>query len=144
MHGPQFNPSEYVRGWMGSAEGMGSLPGGRGHGPVCVPGRRASQLAHLITVVLLTSCALPARSEPVERTFLEEANEINHWIVGVRRDLHKIPERLFQLHKTSAYVRKTLDDLEIPYRCVASAVDRSIWEERGGACPQCRTRGLPR
>ena len=37
------------------------------------------------------------------------------WIVNIRRRLHRIPERGFDLFKTQKVVTDTLDELGIPY-----------------------------
>lgn len=47
---------------------------------------------------------------------LDEAKEINNWIVGIRRELHRHPELMYQEVKTSQLVRETLDRLGIKYR----------------------------
>ena len=47
---------------------------------------------------------------------LDQAREIGDWIVAKRRRLHQIPELGYQEHKTSAFVRQTLDELGIPWR----------------------------
>jgi amidohydrolase len=47
---------------------------------------------------------------------LDEAKEIASWIVGIRRQLHRHPELMYQEVKTSQLVRETLDALGIKYR----------------------------
>ena len=47
---------------------------------------------------------------------LGEARANFNWTVGVRRKLHATPELLYELDKTSALVRATLDELKIPYQ----------------------------
>ncbi len=49
-------------------------------------------------------------------TILEEAKEISDWIVGLRRQIHRHPELMYEEVKTSQLVRDTLDQLHIPYR----------------------------
>ena len=44
-----------------------------------------------------------------------ECKDLQSYIVGMRRDLHKIPELGFDLPKTRAYVTAKLDEYGIPY-----------------------------
>ena len=46
---------------------------------------------------------------------MQQAYSLRDWTIGLRRDLHKCPELLYDLKETSAYVRKVLDGLHIPY-----------------------------
>lgn len=46
-----------------------------------------------------------------------ECKDLQEYIVGLRRDLHQIPEIGLNLPKTSAYVAAELDKLGIPYVC---------------------------
>lgn len=45
-----------------------------------------------------------------------EAQGIRDWIVETRRELHRFPELMYQEVRTSGLVRKTLDELQVPYR----------------------------
>lgn len=45
----------------------------------------------------------------------DEIRQIQEEIVAMRRELHKIPEIGFDLPKTTAYVKKKLDEFDIPY-----------------------------
>jgi IAA-amino acid hydrolase len=47
---------------------------------------------------------------------LASAAKLNDWIVAIRRELHQYPELMYEEVKTSAVVRRTLDELKIPYR----------------------------
>ncbi|HLX60136.1 MAG TPA: amidohydrolase [Planctomycetota bacterium] len=47
---------------------------------------------------------------------LTEARAIKDWIVALRRELHRYPETCYEEVRTSALVRRTLDELHIPYR----------------------------
>jgi amidohydrolase len=49
-------------------------------------------------------------------SLLGEAKEIANWMVGIRRELHRHPELMYQEVKTSQLVRETLDRLGIKYR----------------------------
>jgi IAA-amino acid hydrolase len=46
----------------------------------------------------------------------DEAAKLSDWIAGLRRQLHRRPELMFEEFETSALVRRTLDELGIPYR----------------------------
>jgi IAA-amino acid hydrolase len=46
----------------------------------------------------------------------DEAQGIRDWIVNTRRELHRFPELMYQEVRTSALVRKMLEELQIPYR----------------------------
>lgn len=54
----------------------------------------------------------------------EECKDLQEYIVGLRRDLHQIPEVGFDLPETQAYVTAELDKIGIPYVC--SKKDSSI------------------
>jgi IAA-amino acid hydrolase len=47
---------------------------------------------------------------------LDEAKELSSWMVGIRRQLHRHPELMYQEVKTSQLVRETLDRLGIKYQ----------------------------
>ena len=47
---------------------------------------------------------------------LASAEHIANWIVNLRRELHQYPELMYEEVKTSAVVRRTLDELGISYR----------------------------
>ena len=57
---------------------------------------------------------LPADASP--SVTLQQAYALRDWTIGLRRDLHKCPELLYDLLETSAFVRKVLDGLHIPYQ----------------------------
>ncbi|MBL8848392.1 MAG: amidohydrolase [Planctomycetaceae bacterium] len=46
----------------------------------------------------------------------QDAQGIRDWIVQTRRELHRFPELMYEEVRTSHLVRKTLDELNIPYR----------------------------
>lgn len=45
-----------------------------------------------------------------------QARSIEPWIVEIRRELHRFPELLFDLPRTSAKVQQTLEELNIPFQ----------------------------
>lgn len=49
-----------------------------------------------------------------------EADAIQSWLVNIRRELHQWPELMFNEYNTSAFIRRQLDELEVPYRCWAT------------------------
>ena len=46
-----------------------------------------------------------------------EADAIQSWLVNIRRELHQWPELMFNEYNTSAFIRRQLDELGVPYRC---------------------------
>lgn len=48
--------------------------------------------------------------------YYNDAAGIRDWIVATRRELHRFPELMYEEVQTSRLVRKTLDELHIPYR----------------------------
>lgn len=62
-----------------------------------------------------------------------ECKDLQSYIVGMRRDLHKIPELGFDLPKTRAYVTAKLDEYGIPY--TLSKKDSSIIATLKGGKP---------
>jgi IAA-amino acid hydrolase len=47
---------------------------------------------------------------------LDRATAARDWMVAIRRDLHQYPELGYQEVRTSELIRRTLDELGIPYR----------------------------
>ena len=48
--------------------------------------------------------------------YLQESSNEQDWMVGIRRELHQWPELMYEEQKTSLFLRKALDDLDIPYK----------------------------
>ena len=73
--------------------------------------------------VLLALCSAAAYCSAAASSSLDvvssikaRAASIEPWIINIRRELHQIPELLYEEHETSAALRKHLDALEIPYK----------------------------
>jgi len=52
----------------------------------------------------------------VETTLLDDARALQDWMVTIRRELHRHPEVMYDLERTSEAVRRELDALGIAYR----------------------------
>ncbi|KAL3150675.1 hypothetical protein ABBQ32_000471 [Trebouxia sp. C0010 RCD-2024] len=63
---------------------------------------------------------VPGLSATALTEFLQEASQEEDWMVQIRRELHQWPELMYQEHNTSLFLRKTLDDLNIPYKFPAA------------------------
>ena len=48
--------------------------------------------------------------------YMQESSREQDWLVGIRRELHQWPELMYEEHNTSLFLRKALDDLDIPYK----------------------------
>jgi IAA-amino acid hydrolase len=90
-----------------------------------------SHSALLLAVVLCFACLEPATSSSsdavafasiVPRSILSQIDSFQNWTVGHRRALHQIPELMFALHDTSAYVQSVLNSLHIPFTLCARGV----------------------
>jgi amidohydrolase len=55
-------------------------------------------------------------SRPEVVSVLASAAKLSDWIVAIRRELHEYPELMYEEVRTSAVVRRTLDELGIAYR----------------------------
>lgn len=71
-------------------------------------------LSVLLAALLAVHGPAPARATAAE--LLDSAASIAPWITSVRRQLHRIPELMFEEHKTSAALKQHLDELGIPYK----------------------------
>ena len=54
-------------------------------------------------------------SSPASAATLGRALALSDYTINLRRELHRIPELLYDLNATSAYVRRTLDEMEVAY-----------------------------
>lgn len=50
-----------------------------------------------------------------DQQFLDDARSHAEWIIGLRRQLHRFPELMYEEVRTSQLVQTTLDELGIPY-----------------------------
>jgi IAA-amino acid hydrolase len=64
----------------------------------------------------LSDSAVAKQSEVAAKATLQQASKFNDWTVQNRRNLHMQPELLYELDKTSAYIRGKLDELKISYQ----------------------------
>ena len=62
------------------------------------------------------STKLTSSAELSPAATLASAKAIDNYTISVRRELHRIPELLYDLQRTSAYVREKLDELGIAYQ----------------------------
>mmetsp|Transcript_37480 Transcript_37480/g.124176 ORF Transcript_37480/g.124176 Transcript_37480/m.124176 type:complete len:253 (+) Transcript_37480:83-841(+) len=62
------------------------------------------------------STKLTSSAELSPAATLASAKAIDNYTITVRRELHRIPELLYDLQRTSAYVREKLDELGIAYQ----------------------------
>lgn len=52
----------------------------------------------------------------MDASLIERAEAIAPWVIELRRELHRHPELMYEEVKTSALVRRTLDELGVSYR----------------------------
>lgn len=69
----------------------------------------------IFAAVSAADARVSAADAPPPSVTLQQAYSLRDWTIGLRRDLHKCPELLYDLKETSAFVRKVLDGLHIPY-----------------------------
>jgi IAA-amino acid hydrolase len=70
----------------------------------------------LLLLLLIAATAQAAASSSPPSDLLDAAAALAPWIVSVRRQLHAIPELMWEEAKTSAAIAKHLDDLKIPFK----------------------------
>ena len=92
-----------------------------------------SRPALLVAALLCAACLAPAASSSpdasafafasiVPRDILSQIDSFHNWTVSHRRALHQMPELMFALHETSAYVQSVLTSLHIPFTLCARGV----------------------
>ncbi len=87
----------------------------------------------LLVAALLCAACLPhaaSSTDPsafdfasiVPRDILSQIDSFHNWTVSHRRALHQMPELMFALQETSAYVQSVLTSLHIPFTLCARGV----------------------
>lgn len=67
------------------------------------------------------------------KALYDESSAGQEWMVGIRRELHRIPELGYQEFRTSELIRKALDELGISYRYPVSGTGIIATIGTGGA-----------
>lgn len=67
------------------------------------------------TLLLLPLLVIASSEYEYPRLLLKEAEGDKDWLISVRRQIHENPELLYELHQTSALIRRELDQLGISY-----------------------------
>lgn len=67
--------------------------------------------------IIRCTCLLYISLYPIyaQRNYIDDAFEINQWLIDVRRELHKIPELLYDLPRTKSAIKTHLNNLGISY-----------------------------
>ena len=68
------------------------------------------------TLVVVAQKLSHALSDQALTDYLKESSKDEDWLVSTRRELHQWPELMYEEHNTSAFIRRVLDDLQIPYK----------------------------
>ncbi|CAH8336230.1 unnamed protein product [Eruca vesicaria subsp. sativa] len=69
----------------------------------------------LLLLLLLVTVSVDGGEYHHPRLLLNEAEANKEWLVSVRRQIHENPELLYELHQTSALIRRELDQLGVSY-----------------------------
>lgn len=69
----------------------------------------------LLLLLLLVIAPVHGDQDYYPRQLLNEALGDKDWLVSVRRQIHENPELLYELHETSALIRRELDHLGVSY-----------------------------
>lgn len=73
----------------------------------------STPLLRLLLLLLVIASVHGDQAYP--RQLLNEAWGDKDWLVSVRRQIHENPELLYELHETSALIRRQLDELGVSY-----------------------------
>ncbi|CAG9464344.1 unnamed protein product [Pedinophyceae sp. YPF-701] len=93
----------------------------------------AARFAWPAVLLFLASFAALALAAVDPASFMDEAKGIEDWLVAVRREFHSIPELMYEEHKTSAAIRKHLDELGIKYQFPVAGQTGVVAEIGSGA-----------
>ncbi len=69
-----------------------------------------------LRLAVLGALCLAAAGSAALSDILADSDNIQAWLVGVRRELHQWPELMFAEHNTSAYIGRQLEELGVPYK----------------------------
>ncbi len=69
-----------------------------------------------LRLAVLGALCLAAAGSAALSDILADSDNIQAWLVGVRRELHQWPELMFAEHNTSAYIGGQLEELGVPYK----------------------------
>lgn len=106
-------------------------------------------VAAAAALLLLAAAPAPASASP---SMLDAASAIAPWIVSVRRELHAIPELMFEEHKTSAALQKHLKAMGVPFKhyaitglvaTIGSGSPKVVLRSDIDALPVAEPEGLP-
>ncbi|CAA7049127.1 unnamed protein product [Microthlaspi erraticum] len=84
-------------------------------GDCSISSHSTPRLLHLPLLLLLVIASVRGDQDYNPRQLLNEALGDKDWLVSVRRRIHENPELLYELHETSALIRRELDQLDISY-----------------------------
>lgn len=71
----------------------------------------------LLQAAVLTLCAAAPCYGHDLQSLLSDAKGIQDWSVSLYKELHQIPELMYEEVETGKVIRKHLDKLKIPYKC---------------------------
>jgi len=68
---------------------------------------------------------------------IEVSQQLNKWIIDIRRELHRIPELSLQEVRTAAYLSERLKELKISHRTGIAGTGIVAWTGRSDAARPC-------
>jgi len=84
----------------------------------------------------MAACLLAGAAAEGLMSLKAAAQQIAPWLVSVRRELHQIPELLFEEHKTSAKLREHLKamDIQVQYPYAKTGEHGTDWPGQTNCC----------